>query len=375
MGKRISTLVILLGILVTVQLACSLPFIGYSPEDDPSISVLPTQEAVGDNLSETDTDPDTTNEVEIDSVSIPPIYVTVAGHIEDVPVYANCDAYPDFREKLLLFSETFSQTGAAFNLQIEYEFFLGVSRCETDAMQTSTNGLNIIDYLATHYGFEIDPHQEGGTEEGADNYADIRYLGGTLTSNISENVGGLVWNNPPQFKALNRGEAGWIYPDYTWHPEVLTLAVSRDHHQGDFSKDDIASGIWIPKGPNKNFWVHDSGGQMVYIGPGEHEDWGRDSEFLSTPEFVQALSDQLAQGTLDRNKIYTVTLPVPQRIIFNADQHEKLLALLDQLAPLIESGQARYVTYSQVVEIWRTEYGAEPNIFFREGIEPPYEKR
>jgi hypothetical protein len=34
-------------------------------------------------------------------------------------------------------------------------------------------------------------------------------------------------------------------------------------------------------------------------------------------------------------------------------------------------GQAVYVTYSQAVKIWREEYGARPNVFYRDGVEPP----
>jgi len=176
--------------------------------------------------------------------SYPPVYVTIAGHIEDEAAYAQCNTYSSYREKLLTFAETFASTGASFNLQIEYEFFLGVTRCETEAMKSETNGCNVIDYLATHYSFEIDPHQEGGVEEGQDNYADVRFLGGTITDSISENVGGLVWDDPQQFARLAQGESGLIYTDSTWYPEVLTLAVSGDHHYGDFSRDDIASGIW-----------------------------------------------------------------------------------------------------------------------------------
>ncbi|MBT3337940.1 MAG: hypothetical protein HN855_03610 [Anaerolineae bacterium] len=366
MKKEKSILMIFLSILVIVQLACSLSKITNSTDDDVAIGAPPTQ---GANDSE-----ETEAEMQTESVSVPPAYITIAGHIEDVPVYAKCDEYPDFRDKLLLFAETFSKTGAAFNLQIEYEFFMGASRCETDEMRATTDGLNVIDYLATHYGFEIDAHQEGGLEVGQDNYADIRFLGETVTPNISENVGGMIWNAPAQFKQLNQGEPGWIYPDFTWFPEILTLAVSRDHHQGDFSKDDIASGIWIPQGANQNFWVHNPNGRMVYVGPGEHDDWGRGSSYLSTPEFAQTLADQLDQGIIDRSKMYTVSLAVPQSVIFNADQHGKLLALLDQLTPLIESDQALYVTYSEAVNIWRTEYGAQPNIFYRDGVKPPHKK-
>lgn len=307
------------------------------------------------------------------SASVPPVYVTVAGHIEDTPVYANCDAYPDFREKLLLFAKTIAPTGAAVNLQIEYEFLQGVSECETEALQATTDGQNVLNYLVSHYGFEIDPHQEGGWEEGSDNYADIRFLGEQVAPSISENVGGMVWDDAEQFARLAQGEQGRIYADFTWHPQILTLAVSRHHHLGDFSRDDVASGIWRPRGASQDFWAHDPDGRLIYVGPGEHANWDADRPWQSTPEFVQAMADQLEQGAVDRDKMYTASIAVPQSVIFHPERHPALLALLDQLAPLIESDRAVHVTYAQAVDIWRTEYGARPNIFFREGVEPPSE--
>ena len=238
-------------------------------------------------------------------------------------------------------------------------------------MKAATDGQNVVDYLATHYHFEIDAHQEGGWEEGQDNYADIRYLGGLVTPSISEVVGGLVWDDPAQFERLARGEPGQIYPDFTWFPEVLTLAVSREHHLGDFSRDDVASGVWTPKGAGQDFWVHDPEGRMAYVGPGEYNNWNADRPYLSTPEFVQYVIEQLEQGTIDRDRMYTASIAVPQKTIFFPEEHEKLLAVLDQLAPLVESGQVVYVTYTQAVEIWRTEYGARPNIFHRQGVDHP----
>jgi len=307
-----------------------------------------------------------------DSV-IPPVYITLAGHIEDVPIYTNCKAYPNYRTKLLQFAEVILGTGAAFNLQIEYEFFTGASECETESMKSNTGGRNVIDYLASEYGFQIDPHQEGGWEEGADNYADIRFFGNTVTPAISENVGGLVWNDAEQFTRLSEGETGRLYPDFTWEPEVLTLAVSLKHHLGDFSMDDSSSGIWKPKGADEDFWVHDPNGSIVYIGPGEHGNWGSKTPGRSTPEFVRYVAEGLRNGTLDRNKMYTASIAIPQGIIFDPGEHRKLLDLLDELKPLIDSGQAVYVTYSEAVDIWRQEYGGDPNIFFAEGAQIPYE--
>lgn len=301
----------------------------------------------------------------IETNGYPLIYITIAGHIEDTAIYTDCDAYPIYRGKLLDFAEMLSDTGASFNLQIDYEFLYGVVNCETEAMRAETDGLNTIDYLATHYGFEIDAHQEGGTEVGQDNYADVRYLGGTLTSAISDNVGGLVWDDPTQFARLATGEQGLLYPQFTWQPDVLTLAVSHTHHSGDFSNDDIASGVWRPKGANDNFWAHDPNERMVYIGPGEHSDWGNKTEHLSAPDFVEHLVNQIESGAIPGDRMYTVTLTVPQNVIFNTEEHSKLLAKLDAIEPYIQSGQAQYVTYSEAIEIWMTRFESQPNIYYR----------
>jgi hypothetical protein len=306
-----------------------------------------------------------------------PVYVTIAGHIEHQPIYTNCDAYPDFREKLLAFADLVGSRsesdhpGAPINLQLEYEFLQGVSQCETEALKTSTGGQNVLDYLVDHYGFEIDAHQEGGWEEGDDNYADIRFLAGQVTPSVSENVGGLVWNHADQFARLTQGEAGRMYPDFTWFPEILTLAVSHDHHLGDFSKDDLASGIWRPKGAGDSFWSHDPEGRLIYVGPGEHANWRSDQAWRSTPEFVRTLANQLDQRSIDPDKMYTASIAVPQSVILKPERHGELMVLLNDLAPLIASGRAVYVTYSEAVSIWQETFDAEPNIFFSEDVQPP----
>lgn len=303
--------------------------------------------------------------------SIPPVYVTVAGHIEDVAVYTQCHAYSDYREKLLTFAQALEPYDVAFNLQIDYEFFIGALECESPTMKSKTDGVNVIHYLATRYDFEIDAHKEGGVEEGRDNYADVRFLAQSVTDSISENVGGLVWDNPQQFRRLALGEPGWMYPEFIWHPKAITLAVSKDHHNGDFSRDDIASGIWKPKGANENFWVHDPKEHLIYIGPGEHSNWGKNNQYLSTLEFIQILSEKMEEGLIARDKMYTVTVTVPQSVIFDTDRHTELFDVLEKIAPLVESGKAVYVTYSEAVRIWKTEYHENPTIYFRKGGEPP----
>jgi len=298
--------------------------------------------------------------------TIPPIYVTIALHIEDTPSYTNCQAYPDFRRKLLQFAKAMAPYNAAFNLQTDYEFLIGISRCETPAMQTTTDGQNVLDYLATHYGYEIDAHQEGGWDiEGRDNYADIRYLAGRITAATSENVGGLVRDDPAQWATLTRGERGLLNPNFTWTPKALTLAVSSRHHLGDFSTDDYASGVWRPKGAGQDFWVHDSNGPLVYIGPGEYDNWGSKHQRRTTPKFVGDLIAQLEAGTIKREAMYTASLAVPQSVLFSPEEYASLQSLLDQIAPWVASGRVVYVTYSKAVNIWQSKYGAQPNIYIQ----------
>ncbi len=299
--------------------------------------------------------------------AIPPIYVTMALHIENLRAYANCRTYPDYREKLLQFAKVVAPYHPAVNLQTDYEFLMGVSRCETTEMQASTQGMNVLEYLASRYGYEIDPHQEGGWDVGRpDNYADIRYLAGQLTSAASETIGGLVWDDPEQWNTLAQGERGLQHPNFVWFPKILTLAVSSRHRQGDFTDDDFTSGVWRPKGAGaRAFWTHDPQGPLIYIGPGEYDNWGGGGKWgrRSTPEFVRYLLDQLEADVLPREAIYTATLAVPQHIIFDPQRHAKLVALLEELAPLVASGRVVYATYSQVAVLWEQEYGARPNIY------------
>ena len=112
------------------------------------------------------------------STSITPVFVTVAGHIEDSLIYTDCVEYDGYRAKLLTFANAITAADVEFNLQVSYEWFVGVSTCETEEMKAQTNGKNIIDYLVENHNFEIDVHQEGASLEHAtsgNNFADIRW--------------------------------------------------------------------------------------------------------------------------------------------------------------------------------------------------------
>lgn len=353
--KRITTLfLLLLSLALTAcDLSFDLPFFSKNDQVD-------TPAADGGELSVDQSD----------KIVIPPIYVTVALHLEDVPVYNNCQAFPGYREKLLVFAEAIAPYNPAVNLQSEYEFLLGVTRCETPEMRNLTGDMNVLDYLVERYGYEIDAHQQGGWDrDGRDNYADIRWLAGELTAGVSETMGGLVYDDPLQWKHLAEGQKGKQAKNYIWEPQALTLAVSSRHRSGDFTADDFSSGVWIPAGTGSDFWSHDPQGPFVYVGPGEHDNWNNKFGKRSTPDFLRDLLLLLESGALEPDLIYTATIAVPQSIIFSTAEHQKLLVLLEQLAPLAEEGKIVYANYAEIIQIWQQQYSARPNIYIEEDVD------
>ena len=298
-----------------------------------------------------------------------PVYVTLVGHIEDTKSYADCKVYTEKRKALLSFAQLVSGYGLAFNLQVSYEWLIGTRDCESDTLKANTNGLNLLDYLAATYGVEVDAHKEGAYEnasEMADNYADVRDLGGQVTTAISETVGGIQWNNATQWQQLNAGWAGWINPGFVWKPEVLTLGVHTDHHNGKFDEDDLTSGVWIPKGGDGEFYTHDAAGRMVYVGPGhQHSNWNNKPckfPFESGVSYLKAVATLLQQGKLPTGKLYTTSIAVPQSQMLTSANHAVVSALLDPLKPLLADGRAVSKTYSAIAAIWKTQYQSNPNI-------------
>ena len=308
-----------------------------------------------------------------------PVYVTLAVHLEDNPEFANCNAYPAYRQDLLDFAEEISVYVDAVDLQSDYEFFTGVENCETPELMETTGGKNILDYLADTYGFVIDAHQEGGWEEGEDNYADVRYMAGQATSSVTETVGGFVWQDSDQIETLESGETGRLHPEFTWYPEILTLGVGARHHLfGDFTDDDLTSGVWRPAGGSDSFYEHDPNRRLVYVGPGQqHSSWNTDAScsshsgaFRNTVEYVKVLLSYIQEGILPEGKIYTATLAIPQKAVFEQEGRAALLGHLEALKPLIDSGDVIIATYQEVVDIWINEYKGEPNIVRFESIDP-----
>ena len=301
----------------------------------------------------------------------PPIYVTVAGHLEDDPRYTDCDAYRPLPQKLIGFADTLAPHDIPFRLQASYEWFTGTRLCEDAPAQELTGGMTSAEYLATQYGFAIDTHQEGASLDDAtsgNNFADIRWAGEQVTTQMSE-VTGFQWNNPSQYASLQAGESGLLHPEYTWKPEILAGGVSMEHTDGDFTEDMDALGIWIPSGFDEaSFFQHDerSEARMVYVGSGPNQ-WAADwapkpgCHYERTADLVEALSEQIERGDLPTDGHYTTTFFIPQKVMLDDTEWSKVTDNLAQLAPLVADGRVVYASYEDIVDDWRAN-GARPSV-------------
>ena len=300
-----------------------------------------------------------------------PVHLSIAGHIEDSKSYSDCKVYGPKRDQLLQFAQALDAYPVRFNLQVSYEWFQGVLNCENDAMKQSTMGLNLIDYLVDQHRFEIDVHQEGASlahTSSGNNFADIRYLGGQVTSHMSDTTG-FQWDNPAHYDAFQKGEAGKLHPEFSWQPSILAGGASMDHANGDHSRDMDSIGVWVPAGFGDDFHTHDTSAdaRMVYVGSGPNQfvaDWGAMGEchFNDTADFVAVVSEYIATGKLPAGKMYTTTLVVPQPILFDTARRSDLFSILDKLLPLAKDGRLRFQHLSETVATWRNDYNSEPNI-------------
>ena len=275
--------------------------------------------------------------------SPPPVFINIVMHNEE----PRTGLYPDFvhdeaafwqqRNALVQFVDKLHDEGVMFNYQSDWNFLMAVGAF--DHGTASTGGKNIVRYIKD-LGFEVDPH----AHETQYTYADVAYLIQQLGVTPSHTVGGFIAHPPADSKL----EYFWqpitatLSSTYTWQAEILWGGATYHHQNEDLL---WVSGIWKPKDKD-HFLEHDDAAPLPHIGG-----YGHRCEHLV----------QLQQrGELDPNKMYTCTLFLEQKQVLAPDFVNGFLARVRALKAL---GDVRWVGLAEVVDIWRRDYAAQPNIF------------
>ncbi len=291
-------------------------------------------------LNETAKTAKTPKTVNTSTHTSPKVYVSIVTHSEEKTHYEeNETQFNMSRERLVAFAQMLYDEGVAYNYQSDWTFLLAATKF--DKGDESTNGKNFLRYFKEDLGFEIDPH----AHETKYNYADIAYLIKQLGVEPSGIVGGFIAYpvKDSKFDYLQNEIKGNIY-DYSWKAEVMWGGGVRDH----INENDLwTSGIWHPKSAGK-FDVE--GGTLPNIG-----------RYDSTWEGL----DYLLTKDLDADKIYTISIFVPQGQMSTAQLNEFRIELEKHKL----DDRLEWVGLGEVMDIWTDEYNSEPNILKYDGTE------
>ena len=278
------------------------------------------------------------------------IYVSIVTHNEEplsgqYPDFVSDeDAFWEHREALVNFAKMLNEEGVEYNYQSDWNFLLAAAMY--DKGTSSTNGKNFLRYLKEDLGFEIDPH----AHETQYNYADVAYLINQLGVAPSRTVGGFLASPPEQSKAeyFRQSLKGVKYPDYGWKAEILGSGGTYKHQDDE---EILVSGVWKPK-DNENFLVHDGNAPLPDIG-GYMSNWQGLNDLLQKQE-----SEELEEG-----KIYTQTIFAGQIDMVKSGYIEDFRQQIQSLSEYTDAGLIKWVGLKEVIDIWKSEYNSEPNIY------------
>ena len=142
--------------------------------------------------------------------------------------------------------------------------------------------------------------------------------------------------------------------------------------------DEWSSGVWRP-GDEDKFYINFPDNDIVYIGEGyphdatvigaEHasgaEVHSEDGQYIK--DLVGKIEDgDVPTGTSDGEKfMYTASIHMRDTDVVSHEDStvntvEGIQSVLDELMPLVDSGQIIFVDYETAAEIWETEYSEVP---------------
>lgn len=276
----------------------------------------------------------------------PVIYVSIASHNEEPslkqPDYlADEELFWEHRDALVEWANMLHEEGVAYDWQSDWNFLKAIA--EYDTGTESTNGKNVALWMQEDLGFAIDPH----AHESKYNYADVAYLMESIGLKPSGVVGGYLASPIEDSKVdyLQNPIEGWVY-EYTWTPEILWGGGTGNHvnEEGLWT-----SGIWRPSS-SADYFTHNEEA-LPSVG-----------NYARTWDGLRDLLEKAENGELENGVIYTITIMNDQKNFVESGYIEAFQEELNSFDSYSEAGLIEWVTLTEVVEIWETQYGAEPNI-------------
>ncbi len=292
------------------------------------------------------------------------VYVTISSHSERNEQFKNRLAYQTRRDSLIRTAQTIESYGAYWNQQSDHPFLAGVLKWDVGSLRNNTNGLNVLQYVRSR-GHEADPHAH---PDGSYNYADVAKLNEQVTGRRPTVEGGYRIDNT-DLAIASSDQTAIRDRAYSWRPEVLSLGAWPNHEECSEAKYSSFSGVIRPTGTGSQFLADNPASSLATLGAGwggpegaELVDTTSDLPWTSQSKFVIALAEKIRDGELPPGEMYTADLHFQDAKMQSGNQYDLLAQELEDLAPLVASGEVKYVTMQTLYATWRDEYGSRPNL-------------
>ena len=271
-----------------------------------------------------------------------PIYIHIVSHNEDASPYnANSNLYALERAQVVAFANMLRSNGAWYCWQSDWRFLAAVTNW--DRGTASTGGTNVVAWLRAT-GHEVDPH----SHENGVNYADVAELIRRCGVEPTAVVGGAIVHPAVSsiYDRISATMTGIVFTAATWTPEIVWGGGTAMHVD--------QSNIWYSGcrrvRDREHYFEHSPTGRLVAVG-GYGE---RDNRWTNLNQLI-ALR---AAGQLCTNKIHTCLIMNNQ-----PELNAAYIAAFDaQLKTYSNVPNLVWTTVTNIVEVWRTQYGGEPSI-------------
>jgi pimeloyl-ACP methyl ester carboxylesterase len=353
----------------------------YDPDNPPAMLPNRSEVSLDERLLNTAEEMLEMTETSGTNTDVTPVYVTVATHVEEQlplpcgesPSDRCCQEYDRFRANLIAYADLFLEYGVKWNLQPNVELLRLTDLCETDELRAeTTDGQSILPYLIDEKSVMVDAHAH---PHQGHNYADVMeqlHLYGVPQEMLTV-VGGCYTGEAEQLTTFEAGWQGEAFPDVVWRPLLYTFPAVVGH---PVEAEDYSSGMWKPAGFDWNplegemgdlYYTHDPSRRMAMVGSGFVHSCalGHDQAyFYYASDYVEQLVAYIESGRAPGDRLYTASIATNQQ---HTDDPETYLptveAQLQALQDEVDAGKVIYVHYQELLEIWETEYGSQPNTF------------
>jgi hypothetical protein len=290
-----------------------------------------------------------------------PVYVTVFSHNEEGHPVDTEEEYLEYREALLKMVDLYLEYGVSHDFEPDWKFLEAARLYEKGGVLDNTNGKNILRYLSEDLGIQVDPHSHEGFGY---NYADVAYLIDELGVEPSGVVGGFIaYSDNPHLVIWEKFRmpleaSKYSYTGYAWAAESMMGAATPSHAGRDEGAERHTSGLYRPKS-KEEFATHDPDANLINIGA--CGDFMRDGKIAE----IDNLIEDIESGKAPSGKLYNANVGSFEfDILVGGDSmYQKYVSTLKALAEYEKQGKIIYVTYNELIGVWKDDYNEEPNIY------------